>query len=1645
MAAPFRSPSDLSSAVPEVCDCLADLATDSAPIAEFARVFYDRAPARLDSRGTETLARMALSAWRFLGETRVGRVDVSVAHADEEGWGSDISVIRTNVGERPFIVDTLREYLTSEGLPVSTLIYPRLGIERDSSGTLHRAGSISSGGSGESLVHCEIPRIEDPERIEAVRAEIESRLNEVVAVTDDFTAMIARVDSVGRELIDRSRRLMGREEEIAEIIDFMRWLRDGGFVFLGYRSYRIQELDGAGRAVVVDPDSGLGILRDTSASAFAKPVLLAELPEDLRDLAERGPILIINKANSESRVHRRARMDYIGVKILDDRGRVAGEHRFLGLFTSRAYAEKADTLPILRRKLARILRDSEAAEGTHDYKEIITIFNTLPKEELFLESAYEIAADIRTVIGAYDTADVKVKVRRDTLGRGASVMVILPKDRFSGDVRKRISEAIVEELRGSILNYHLALGEGDQARLHFYIATPKRSTDPDDAARLELQVARIIRTWADRVRDGIHRRVESGRDAAAMAEHYLDSFAAEYQAATDPEVAVDDILRVEKMLADGDSTAFAINNYDETQTVAGVLGATELKVYRHRAGIILSEFVPILEDAGLRVLAVKPFEIAEKGVAPTTISVFAVQDHGGRRLDISDGGDLLADTVLAVHSGVARGDRLNGLVLAAGLAWREVDVLRGYIEYAFQAGSIPSRDALVTALVHHPNIASTLFRLFEARFDPRLVLTTQARDQARIQLLASFWNALADVTALADDRALRQLEALISATLRTNYYLGGGARPTRTSGGAPYISFKIDCAAAGVRSGTGLAMEVWVHSARMEGVHLRGGAVARGGIRWSDRPEDFRTEILGLASTQMVKNAVIVPTGSKGGFVVAGDPLEDWERQFAEGKNQYRTLIRGMLDITDNLVDGKPRNPSQVVAYDGADPYLVVAADKGTATFSDFANEVSADYEFWLDDAFASGGSQGYDHKAVGITARGAWECVKLHFAEHGKDIQSEPFTVVGIGDMSGDVFGNGMLLSRTTKLVAAFDHRHIIIDPDPDPESSYAERARLFELASAADWDDYDRSLLSEGGMIVPRGAKEVTLGPQARRALGVAGDGDASEPLVVDGETLVRMLLRAPVDLLWNGGIGTYVKARDETHADAGDPSNDAVRVDAHELRCTAAGEGGNLGFTQKARVEFALAGGQINTDALDNSGGVDMSDHEVNLKILFSPAVSSGEMSSDRRNRLLREMTDEVAELVLANNRDQNTAVSLDLLRAQESADDFMEMMLALKKRGLLNRRRERLPTAATLRKRRERDESLVRPELCVLLAYAKMALKEDLLAGDLIDDAATRGYLLSYFPKAAVAAVGDELLDRHRLRREIVACQLTNRVVDLMGATFVNRVARDTGASQAEVVGAWLVASRLSDQQSVVDRLADTGSGMGVREVKRWLLALSRVLERTTRWILANLDREESPAQIVDRNFEELVRLRGSFSLILAGDDQMFFEARVREMRAAGAAPGFAEELTTLRFLDQLLEILAVSRAADAGVLTVGRAYYQASRSANLPRLRALVFASAGEDRWEQRAARILSETLMRAHRELVLWAVSQGGAAGRASDRAAEADEIPSVGELLEAQANRTERFRAVIDELHGTPAPGIAPVTVAIHELSALVASLPRP
>ena len=1568
----------------------------------------------LEERGTEDLARMCLDSLDFLNRSRPDRVDVEVLNPDQDGagWYAPVTIVRTNISERPFIVDTIREFLSSRELKIGHFVYPLMTVDRDEDGWITDLHAPSERSRTESMVYAEVARVADSGVLDSLRDETARRLEDVVKATDDFGLMVDKIGDVVSELGFRMRDVRARRDEFREIQAFLRWLRDGGFVFLGYRSYTFRPIEPGGEeAVMVDPGSGLGVLQNEETSAFAKPVPLSQLRTEMRERALSGPLLIISKTNAESTVHRRARMDYIGIKKLASDGSVAGEHRFLGLLTSQAYSEPAQDIPILRQKLATIIEQSGVSEGSHDYKEIITIFGSLPKEELFLASAEEIAKDVRTILTRYNTAEVFVSVRRDAQGRGVSIMVVLPRSRFSGAFRREFEAALVTRYNAEVLNYHLAMTTGDQARLHFYLGgSPERLAEVE-WRELKATVTSLTRSWLDEVSDRLS-EVRPSDEARRMARHFASAFAPEYRAATDPGAAVRDILEIEAMKAEGrlESVRFFHDPEDER--------GCELKVYIRHRQIILSDFMPVLENCGLRVIAVSPFELREGGGDDSAIYSFDVQTSDGDKVDVDGRGRVLSETILAVRAGDATNDAFNRLVQRTGMAWREVEVLRAYSHYAFQIGAVPSRQVLPTALDKHPGAGLLLFQLFEVRFDPDTGGSVEDREAKAAELKSRIAEELVGVSSLAFDRALRAFQTVIEGTVRTNYYRTGGRVPTRRSGGVPYTSFKFDCARLRGAARGRLRHEVWVRSSRMEGIHLRGAAVARGGIRHSDRPDDFRTEVLGLVYTQIVKNAVIVPSGSKGGFVCLRS-LPDRDAMAAEAREQYCTLMRGLLDITDNL-NGTTEPPEGVIRYDGFDPYLVVAADKGTAPFSDTANAVAADYGFWLDDAFASGGSNGYDHKKVGITAGGAWESVKRHFREMGRNIQEDPFTVVGIGDMSGDVFGNGMLLSRTIRLIAAFDHRHVFIDPDPDPEASYRERERLFHLGRSS-WDDYDRSTLSPGALIVSRSVKSVDLSVEARAALGLD-----PEVATLDGESLIRALLSAPADLLWNGGIGTYVKADGESHADAGDASNDAVRIKVRDLRAKVVGEGGNLGFTQAARVEYALRGGRINTDALDNSGGVNLSDREVNLKILLNEVLNTGVVTREERNKLVHRLTGPVAALVLKDSESQCQAVSLDEYRARRGIGHYWALMGMLSRTGLLDRDAEGLPSWDQLNARKELNQSLTRPELSVLLAYGKLHLKAALLASDLPDDPSTADYFFEYFPREAVEVVQRDRAMNHRLRREIVACQLTNDLVDLMGSTFIDRLVRETGREPAEIARAWLVAAKLTRHWTLLDEIRSREATVSAAVTYRWTMGLARVLERTTRWVLANCDPEVSTTTLIEESLDGLEALRGKFHDIVAGEDRENFLARVEAAGSRGGDESFVRNLVALRFLDHLLEILRLARTTRTDPVSAARVYYWVTEEIRIPWLMRSIESASSQGKWQQRWALGLIQDLGAIRRNLTEGALARDGTLERALDFGTDTVQLT--------------RFHSILEEVEAEVPINLAGLSVAIQEIRHLAA-----
>ncbi len=1564
---------------------------------DFARQLLARASADfLERREPSRTAETVISLLAFVQETPSGEIGVRV----RTGERGRRLIVETVMPDCSFIVNTLRECVHEEGFSIVHLLHPVLVLDRDEEGRLTGIGGRDAEGERTSVVHLVLEDEPDAAAAERLEDEVGRRLELVRRATGDFQPMLRKCGEIIGDLEREKERIPWRAAELEEIRDFLEWLRDDSFVFLGYRSYDLRTDEEDRRFIEVEEGSGLGILRDEDRSRYAEPRPLDELPSNLRARVLGGPLLIISKTNAQSPVHRRARMDYLGIKKLGPDGEVEGERRFLGLFTAKAYAQDASTIPILRRKLREILEAEQVPRGSHDYNQILQIFNSMPKEELFLASVPELLRVISAVMETEDADEVRVIPRSDPLARGINVVVMLPRDRFSEEVRRKIQRELLEVYEAELLNYHLTMNGGDQARLHFYLASDREEVDEVDVAALEEEVRSSVRSWEERLSDALHR--SHGPERADRLDRRRDEFSTEYKATIDVDTAVDDLSRLERLEQTG-LQQLALEPVDPDRPEA-----TLLKVFAPRGMYVLSDLMPTLENLGLRVIEADKYDMGGQGAGATpTIHTFEVETPAEWGLDRREAEPRLAELLRAVHRREATDDRLNSLILSAGLTWRQVALLRAYAGYAFRIGAVASRAGVRTPLASHPRVSRLLFEIFEARHDPGV---EDGRDARVARLVRRYHERLDAVRSIEHDRTFRRLLDLVRATTRTNFHQ---ARVRERDGGV--VALKFDCREVEMMPRPRPRYEIYVSGARTEGAHLRMGAVARGGIRWSDRSEDFRVEVLGLAKTQQVKNSVIVPDGAKGAFVVREPPADDGELRRA-GVASYKEFIRGLLDLTDNIEAGEVVHPPETVVRDGEDPYLVVAADKGTAELSDTANELAAEYGFWLGDAFASGGSRGYDHKELGITARGAWECVRRHFGEMGKDVAEETFTVAGIGDMSGDVFGNGMLLSRNIRLVAAFDHRHVFLDPDPDPEASYRERERLFEM-DRSTWRDYDGDAISEGGGVWDRDAKEIELPPEARDLLGVQTE-------VMNGEAVVRAILGADVDLLWNGGIGTYVKASDESHGEVGDPQNDGVRVDASDLRASVVGEGGNLGFTQRGRVEYALGGGRINTDALDNSAGVDMSDHEVNLKILLDAEVREGALDREGRDRLLDEVTEEVAGRVLSNNHDQSLAVSLDQRRVREIPAEFRDALVRLERDGLLDRNLEDLPTTEELVERQEEGLELTRPELAILLSYSKLHLKERIRASELTGDPALVSLLREYFPEPVVEAVEEGRLEEHPLRERIVATELTNRFVDRMGATCHLELMRETGRSAARVVRAWYCAARLAGAEGTYRRLRTAEGEVPAGVQLQWHLRVSRSLERAARWLLTHGDADRSLREAVARYETPVTRLRQDLPNLLTGERREELD-RLRSLHETdGLGGGLAADLASLEYLDGLLPVAELARRHDVGADVVGEVYFGLTELVDFSWLQSALDRASGEDLWQQRAGRTLSLELETARARM---------AARIVRDVHAPQDVERAFDEYRRDHRKELDRVGQVLDEVKAAEHPSLSSLMVAVH------------
>jgi glutamate dehydrogenase len=1609
----------------------------------FLGAYYQHMPVdELFAAGPGRMAGVAMEHARLAAKRPQGRALVQVSAG---GMCSALEASRGAVNivtdDMPFLVDSITMELTRHGLDSYHIIHPQLLVRRDVTGTLWEVvGPLHQARREhdeivESWTHLEIDTASGVS-LSKLEKDLQRVLLDVRVAVEDYPKMTEAAQRLADRLETEGPKAPTETQAL------LRWLAHNHFTFLGYREYDLVEGE-HGMALVPVPGTGLGILRhDKKGSAS-----FAALPPEVRARAKDPQRLILTKANSRSTVHRPSYLDYIAIKRVDATGEVVGEYRFLGLYTHEAYHESIARIPVLRRKLAEVLQRSGARPDSHDGKDLTEILEAYPREELFQISADDLTPIALGVLHLRSHPRPRLFLRKDVYGRFMSCVVYLPRDRYTTAVRLRTQEILREALNGETVEYGATVGESPLARLLVVVrAKPGTVLADVDTGDLEAKIVAAARSWDEDLLAEAARRL-GDTEARALLAPYAGAIPETYKTDVPAAYAVNDLIRMQSLLASGESSAFDLweaEGYVGGQPVGGDgHGVWRLTIYRVGTPITLTDVLPRLQHMGVDVVDEHPYEFTGPSVPP-----FWIYDFGLRRTGVGAAGNEpvtgqfpavapgalqpaglgavkapFEDALTALWQRKIEDDGFNALVLDAHLTWRQVVVLRAYAKYLRQAGITFSQRYIERVLAFNVPVTRLLLRLFESRFDPARAQGAAERGEA---IAEEIRGRLDEVEILDHDRILRCYLGLILATLRTNYFRDTPSPvPADAIGETPYLVLKLDAGAVPELPDPRPHFEAFVYSPRLEAVHLRFAPVARGGLRWSDRREDFRTEILGLAKAQEVKNSVIVPSGAKGGFVCKQlpDPA-DREAYQAEVLACYKTFIAAMLDITDNLHDGKVVPPPGVIRHDGDDPYLVVAADKGTATFSDTANEISQAYGYWLGDAFASGGSEGYDHKKMAITARGAWESVKFHFATLGVDVQTTEFTVAGIGDMSGDVFGNGMLLSPHILLVAAFDHRHIFLDPSPDAAASFAERQRLFALPRSS-WADYEGALISAGGGVWPRTAKSVPVSPQASQVLGLGAAVHALPP-----DQLISAILAAPVDLLWNGGIGTYVKASNQTHTDAGDRANDAVRIDAAQLRAKVVAEGGNLGLTQAARIEYAMAGGLVNTDFIDNSAGVDTSDHEVNIKILLQAKVDRGELTASARGELLHAMTDEVAALVLRQNYAQNRTLSAAGAQSAQMLHVHSRYLRKLEREHRIGRRLDSLPGDKEIAERRSAGLGLTVPEFAVLLAQAKISAVQSVLDSAVPDDPFLRSVLTTYFPVPLQAAYASEM-DLHPLRREIVTTVVVNDMVNQAGTTFLFRMNEETGASVPDISRAWLVAREVYNMTEFWARVEQLDGQVSVATQLSLLLEGRKLVERAVRWLLQN-QRSPFDIQATVGFFADGVRTVGaSLPKLLSGRDLVTFTERQEAAVAREVPPELAERVAAMVPAYSAFDIVNVAASTHSDVTEAAGVYFTLGGRLQIARLRDQIVALPRDDRWNTMARSALRDDLYAAHAELACDVLKETGP-GSPDERLAE---------WADQNAEAVRRTTRILTEIWETERSSLATLSVAVRAVRSLVAS----
>jgi len=1594
--------------------------------ADFVARYFRHVPLdEITSRTADIYAGAAASHLELARHRLPGVANVRVYNPSTEvdGWSNARTVIQIVTDDMPFLVDSVTGALVNAGIDIHLIVHPQLVVSRDAAGDLEQVVprdvtgkkvKVAVGELAESWMLLSIDRESDEDRRALLERTVRDVLEDVRQSVEDWPKMRSKCLVLAAEL-EGSPPSGVDADETALAIRFLRWMADDHFTFLGFRDYTLRQT-AEGEFIAPITGSGLGLLRSDPPLGHDPDLLTPQASAK----AHEPSILVLTKANTRSTVHRVTHLDYVGVKQYDETGEVVGERRFLGLYASTAYTESVMRVPLVAEKVHAVLERSGVAPDSHTGKDLLGVLESYPRDELIQASVEQLYETAMSVTQLQERRRTKLFIREDDFGRFVSCLVYIPRDRYNTNVRLRMADILKDTFGGESVEFSARVSESALSRLQFVVRLPKggrvRTLDRAEEEALEHRLVEVSRTWSDRLGDAL-RAGRGEEEGDRLMDRFGRAFPTAYEETFTVNQGVADLTHLDRL---GDGTRTSVALYRPADAPDDV---RRFKLFRVDP-LSLTDILPIFTHMGVEVVDEQPFEVNRTdgttlhvydfGLRVQNAAIWEECPHEKLR-------DLFEGAVSAVWDGRAESDGFNRLVLAAQLTWRQVVVLRAVAKYLRQTRATYSQDYLEDALVSHPAIARDLVDLWQTRFDPRRYGGSdneQRGDDERV-IGDRVLEALDEVSSLDHDRIIRAFLGVIRAGLRTNFYQPGADGEPKS-----YVSLKLNPKAVPDLPAPRPQFEIWVYSPRVEGVHLRFGPVARGGLRWSDRREDFRTEVLGLVKAQMVKNAVIVPTGSKGGFYPKQlpDPAVDREAWLEEGKAAYRTFISALLDITDNRVSGKAVPPEHVVRHDGDDVYLVVAADKGTATFSDIANGVAQSYGFWLDDAFASGGSAGYDHKAMGITARGAWESVKRHFREMGVDTQREDFTVVGVGDMSGDVFGNGMLLSEHITLVAAFDHRHVFIDPTPDAAASFAERRRLFDLPRSS-WDDYDKKLISAGGGVFSRHLKSIPVTPEMADALGIKG-----QETMTPAE-LIHAILLAPVDLLWNGGIGTYVKASTEDHLSIGDRANDAIRVDGKQLRVKVVGEGGNLGLSQLGRIEAAFCGVRVNTDAIDNSAGVDTSDHEVNIKILLGEVVRQGQLTTEQRNELLASMTDDVAEHVLRDNYEQN--VLLGNARAQEhSMVPVHERLIHwLEGRGDLDRALEFLPTDAELEKRAHDGLGLKSPEFSVLVAYAKLALKEDILASSIPDDPYFERTLAEYFPPQIREQYASEL-PGHPLRREIVTNAVVNSMVNRGGITFAFRAQEEAGGTPEQVTRAFVVCREVFGLGDYVREVEALDNVVPTAAQTALYLEFRRLLDRSVRWFLTSRPSSLDIGAEIER-FSGIVRdLRSQVPTLLRGEEKRRLERKAGEFTKAGVPEELAVRAASLLDWYSLLDIVDIATDTGREPIDVASLYYLVSERFGIDAMLGKVTRLPRDDRWDALARGALRDDLY-AVLESLTRSVIEVGAAGAEPAAQWEAWE--------KANKETVQRSKTSLSAIRRLDHPNIAALSVALRTLRSVI------